>query len=967
MGKGIKTASGEIVTLKTSYRAEAKIEAVYTGGRVEFSGDDSHMFCTCGSAVQILVTEDGHVERTITEEEDQVTSLAVSGDSQIVVVAWRSLLLKQYEWQKGACTRSWKGHIGPVMSMAFDSTSTLLATGATDSVIKVWDCIKNYCTHNLRGSVGVVSLVRFHPDPSQLKLLSSSMDCAIRVWDLQRSCCVHVLSGHVSAVTSLCFTSDGHTLLSGGRDKVILVWDISTGRNKGTVTVFEGIEGMVVIPNDARQTIKGLTASPGDTVVATAGDKGLIRLWSVTSGQVLMTLEPLAGHASSSSPAEQAEDKALHTYVNLQYRPIIGGLVGVTYDHNILFYTGEHLKRTKQFIGYPDEVLDLRLVGEGQGLLAVATNSEQVKVFDRKTMNCQILTGHSGIVLSLDVSHDGNAIITGSKDNTIRVWQLDPVTKCFFLVGVGTGHTQSVGAVAYSRVKGSFVVSGSQDQTLKLWNFKNLQSSDKHEPLKLTAKYTQLAHEKDINSVDISPNDKLIVTGSQDKTAKLWQRSDGSPMGTFKGHRRGVWSVKFSPVDQCVATASGDSTIKLWAIADLSCVKTFEGHTSSVLRAIFITRGMQIASSGSDGLVKVWTIKTNECVTTLDLHTEKIWALTGSLDDQWLVSGGADSLICQWKDVTAEVEAQEVEAQEELVLREQELSNLLLKKDYVNAVGLAISLNQPFRVLTILTSVCMCVCICVCADLLNEGGIDGDFSKTLCLLREDQMQAVLKFTVKWNMNAKNTRVAQTVLKHVLCRYPPEVLAKFDGIQQTVEGLVPYTERHFQRLSRLQQLATFVDYTWQRMRICSEVSAVPDKAHHYDGKSEPQVMEPWVNTDNTQLKVADSDISLDCKENIISHVGLCPETEAHDTNTLSCDTNAPSCDTNAPSCDDHDANGGDGSDGDGSDGDGEQYTPAPSRRSSRKKPSLHSSYSSKKKQLAKPKSQNSRRAVKAKGT
>ena len=71
------------------------------------------------------------------------------------------------------------------------------------------------------------------------------------------------------------------------------------------------------------------------------------------------------------------------------------------------------------------------------------------------------------------------------------------MTKCFFLVGVGIGHTQSVGAVAYSRysvpiaievcnwkiscarVKGSFVVSGSQDQTLKLWNFKNLQSSDK--------------------------------------------------------------------------------------------------------------------------------------------------------------------------------------------------------------------------------------------------------------------------------------------------------------------------------------------------------------------------------------------------------------------------------------------------------------------------------------------------------
>ena len=102
----------------------------------------------------------------------------------------------------------------------------------------------------------------------------------------------------------------------------------------------------------------------------------------------------------------------------------------------------------------------------------MATNSEQVKIFDRATKSCHILTGHGGIVLSLDVSCDGNAIVTSSKvsggfplmtwcncelylvakqDNTIRVWRLDSATKCFSLVGIGTGHTQAVGAVAYSR------------------------------------------------------------------------------------------------------------------------------------------------------------------------------------------------------------------------------------------------------------------------------------------------------------------------------------------------------------------------------------------------------------------------------------------------------------------------------------------------------------------------------------
>ena len=63
---------------------------------------------------------------------------------------------------------------------------------------------------------------------------------------------------------------------------------------------------------------------------------------------------------------------------------------------------------------------------------------------------------------------------------------------------------------------------------------------------------------------------------------------------TLKGHRRGVWTVQFSPVDQCVLTGSGDATVRLWALTDGSCLKTFEGHSASVLRASFITYGTQV-------------------------------------------------------------------------------------------------------------------------------------------------------------------------------------------------------------------------------------------------------------------------------------------------------------------------------------------------------------------------------------
>jgi len=102
-------------------------------------------------------------------------------------------------------------------------------------------------------------------------------------------------------------------------------------------------------------------------------------------------------------------------------------------------------------VGYLDEVVDMRFAGASEDYLVVANNSEQVKVFHRQSSNCQFLVGHRGVVLSLDVSPDGCTLVTGSKDNSVRMWRLDEDSGKFCCVGVGTGHTHIVGAVAVSR------------------------------------------------------------------------------------------------------------------------------------------------------------------------------------------------------------------------------------------------------------------------------------------------------------------------------------------------------------------------------------------------------------------------------------------------------------------------------------------------------------------------------------
>uniref|UniRef100_A0A4W6DVA9 Transducin beta like 3 n=1 Tax=Lates calcarifer TaxID=8187 RepID=A0A4W6DVA9_LATCA len=143
---------------RKAYAVSSKIEPFYKGGKVQISKDEKHIFCTCGSRVNVLEISTGKIVHSVEhDDQEDITSFALSCDDELLVTASRALLLKQWDWRQAQCTRSWRAiHTVPVASMTFDSTSTLLATGGCDGTIKIWDVVKQYCTHNLKGSSGVV-------------------------------------------------------------------------------------------------------------------------------------------------------------------------------------------------------------------------------------------------------------------------------------------------------------------------------------------------------------------------------------------------------------------------------------------------------------------------------------------------------------------------------------------------------------------------------------------------------------------------------------------------------------------------------------------------------------------------------------------------------------------------------------------------------------------------------------------
>jgi len=437
------------------------------------------------------------------------------------------------------------------------------------------------------------------------------------------------------------------------------------------------------------------------------------------------------------------------------------------------------------------------LMGESNTHLAVACNSPAIRLYSRDTWNCVLATGHTDTVLCLATCPGDTSIMaSGGKDREVRVWRLEQ-DRLECLV-VGSGHTEALGGLSWGAGP-SQLVTVSKDTTLKVWSLDTSARS-------LASIRTEIAHEKDINCVSVSPDGGLIATGSQDKLAKLWS-TDLGLVTVLRGHSRGVWCARFSPVDRLVATGSADATIRLWALGEGggSCVKTLEGHDTSVLRLDWVGGG-QLVTSSSAGLVKVWWVARQECTATLDMGESKVWALATHLDSEGVLNitaGSGGGKISEYKDTTEEGEKDKQAEQDMIVVQHQKLNNLLQDKKWGKAVRLALKLSQPFTALKIIKK-------------LSQ----PDLQAAVMSLDNPGLDQLLGYTVKWNTNTKHCAAAQAVLYVVLTNFDTEQLLSLPSCDSWIQGLLPYTEKHFQRLTKLQTKTKFVPYILHQMKATS---------------------------------------------------------------------------------------------------------------------------------------------------
>jgi WD40 repeat protein len=195
-----------------------------------------------------------------------------------------------------------------------------------------------------------------------------------------------------------------------------------------------------------------------------------------------------------------------------------------------------------------------------------------------------------------------------------------------------SGHKAAVMTVDISP-DSKLIASGSVDKTIKLWRRDGTEVA------------TLKGHQAIVRSVKFSPDGQLIASGSDDGTVKLWKK-DGTLLKTFQGHSAGIWLVAFSPDGQTIASASVDTTVKLWK-RDGTLLRTLQGHTAGVSSVAFSPDGETIASASGDKTVKLWN-KNGTLLRTLQGHTAVVSSVAFSPDGETIASASGDKTVKLW-------------------------------------------------------------------------------------------------------------------------------------------------------------------------------------------------------------------------------------------------------------------------------------------------------------------------------
>ncbi|MGW3282880.1 caspase family protein [Nocardia rhamnosiphila] len=493
------------------------------------------------------------------------------------------------------------GHMSMVHAIACTeiANTPVAVTAGYDHTVRIWDLTASRLRVTMKG----------HSDPVRAVCCTHLRDCPIAVtgdasgkllvWDLDAETLRVELEGHETAVNAVCCTEfDGKPALVSCGDDGVRIWDLSTGKQKGTIPsggrrfAFEAMECTTI----------------GDKPVLLTGGIGEFAAWDLT------TLNPLQLIHSAGSSAQAIAVTA-----------IAGTPVVVTgsYDCRVRVWDLTTGELRGELIGHSGQVTDIACTLLGANPVALTSSfDDTIRIWDLTSLTLRtVLNGHTSAVDGISCTYIGDTqvAVSASGDRTVRVWELDTEE-----TGAADTHENRATGQAFRTVSTiigdqSIVIAANADSTIRQWD---LATGTLH---RIMRGHTESA--VDVSCIRIVGSLAIVSIGF-DRVIRVWDPVSGALQASLSESGDSARTVDCVTIDEVpVAVCGGrDATISIWDLLSETVVAVLTGHTGAI-RAIAcceIDETPLAVTAGSDGTARIWDLRTHTLRATLSEHANEV-------------------------------------------------------------------------------------------------------------------------------------------------------------------------------------------------------------------------------------------------------------------------------------------------------------------------------------------------------